>query len=486
MFKLRYPMIALASAIFGAFAAIGLYAYYVPLPKDAMVRGEVLQDVDARSWLNGAMSEVFPTRTVEAAPEAEPLQKRDGLLADFTFSVDGEARTIEALYETQNMLGLVVLKDGVIAHESYAPGYGPGTLFTTWSVVKSITSTMVGVALEDGLIESVSDPLSKYLPEVRGTAYDGVTIEQTLQMASGVDFDRESMNDSVTFLTDAPITAERSAFDLALSFPRGAEPGTRFNYNTAETQLLLELIRRVSGKTAADYLSEALWQPLGMRYNAAWILDAPGEDGAEIGGAMFNATLRDWARFGWFMAQDGAWNGERLVQADWVAQATRSTEPHLMRGNVHPDPELGYAYQWWTRADGTFQASGAYGQLIYVDPANGLVIAKASAWPDARVGAFAEETTAMARALADWDFNVPGGEDSVPATTVISEDIPPNRETRAERSEPAAPAQPANSALAVPSVKPIQSPPADQPEPVQEPGDGMGVAESRFIDPDSE
>ncbi|MEM7766563.1 MAG: serine hydrolase [Pseudomonadota bacterium] len=547
MFKLRYPAIALASALFGAFAAIGIYMYYVPLPTDAMARGEAL-GADRRPWLHGAMAEVFPTRAVEAAPDAAALPVVEGALEGFTFTHDGTTKTIEDLYADQAMLGIVVLKDGAIVHESYAPGHGPGTLFTTWSVVKSFTSTLVGMALQDGLIGSVDDALSRYIPEVSGTAYEGVTIRQALEMSSGVAFDVGSGDDTVAFVTDGPITGKRAALDIALSHSRQSAPGSAFNYNTAETQLLVELVRRVTGGTAADYMAERLWQPLGMRYNGAWVLDAPGADGAEIGGAMFNAALRDWARFGWFIAQDGVWEGERLLPEGWVTDATVTTQAHLMPGDIHPDPTLGYGWQWWTRADGTFAAKGAYGQAINIDPANGLVVAKASAWTEPRVPAHDAETLAMARALAVWDYSEEGGGvldaaldpalDAAPETgtveTVAGEPPavpvpeiadqlpqaapPPERAATQAEADTSAPgtraveSDPEPAMLSAPSVKPelgsagasedrsastapvdpedtAGNTPAPAPQAAedrQDPEEGMGVAQSRFIDPDEE
>ncbi|MEO1786275.1 MAG: serine hydrolase [Pseudomonadota bacterium] len=520
MFKLRYPALALVFALFGAVAALGVYMYYVPLPNDAMARGEALGD-DRRAWLNRSMSEVFPVRTVAKPVVSQPLPERSGALEGFSFRHAGSDLSIDDLHERQDMLGLVVLKDGAVVHESYGPGAGPGTLFTTWSVVKSLTSTLVGLAVQDGYIGSVDEPLTAYLPELRGTAYDGVTIRQALQMSSGVTFDVDGGSDTVALLTDSAITGKRSAFEIAMDYPRGAEPGTVFNYNTAETQVLLELVRRVTGETASAYMSEKLWQPLGMAYSGAWVLDGPGQEGAEIGGAMFNAALRDWARFGQFIAQDGVWEGKRLLPEGWVEAATVTTEAHVDHGKVHPDEELGYGWQWWTRADGTFQAAGAYGQLIYVDPAGGLVIAKASAWPEARVGAYAEEVTAMARALAVWDFGDagvdpaadivdPGSQSPVAETAAAAPvtQLPAQQVAVPRQVEEPVPAEvePASAAVdqtpsAPPSIKPEDTeltsasepdgaPVEGQPEPevaiaeaAPDPEDGMGVAESRFILP---
>ena len=245
-----------------------------------------------------------------------------------------------------------------------------------------------------------------YLPEVAGTAYDGVTIKQALQMSSGIRYDPNlwdgKMDDTVKFMTRSVVTGQAPSFDLAIEFKRENEPGTKFNYNTAESQVLLELIRRVSGMDAADYLHQTIWQPVGMEYDGDWVIDRAGADGAEIGGAFYNASLRDWARFGQFILQEGNWAGEQILPTDWVDRATVSDADHLKPGTVHPNPNRGYAWHWWTYADGTFTASGANGQTLYIDRANGIVVARSSAWPEGYVREHDDQSYAMYKALADW------------------------------------------------------------------------------------
>ena len=276
----------------------------------------------------------------------------------------------------------------------------------TPTTAQSITSTLVGMAIADGHIQSVEDTLVTYLPELTGTAYDGVTIKQALQMSSGIRYDPKlwegRMDDTVKVLTDSVITGKRRLFDMAIEFKREQEPGTDFNYNTAESQVLLELVRRATGMDAADYLQESLWRPLGMSHDAAWVLDRPGPDGAEIGGALFNAALRDWARFGLFIEQEGRWEGKQLLPEDWVDRATVSDEAHLQPGEVHPNPTRGYAWHWWTYENGNFTASGANGQSLYIDRENDLVVARASAWPEGYVRAYDDQTVVLYEALADW------------------------------------------------------------------------------------
>ncbi|NQY41263.1 MAG: serine hydrolase [Henriciella sp.] len=397
-------LVAIIALVLGALIGVFTYTRFVPPPFDVMARAAAFEG-DSDYFFQNA-SEIYPTRTVAKAAATEPLPRDEGALDGFTYEYEGTTRTLADLYEDMETSGLVIVHDGNIVHESYGRGASAGTKFTTWSLVKSITSTLVGVAVADGKIDSVDDQLVKYLPEVEGTAYDGVTIKQALQMSSGIKYDPNLwdgvMDDTIEFMTESVVMGKSPAFDLAIEYKRDNEPGTKFNYNTAESQVLLELIRRATGMDAADYLSEMIWQPLGMEFDGAWIIDNAGQDGAEIGGAFYNSALRDWARFGLFIEQGGAWNGEQILPEDWVDRATVSDEAHLKPGVVHPNPNRGYAWHWWTYADGTFTASGANGQTLYVDRENDIVVARSSAWPEGYVRAYDDQSYAMYKALADW------------------------------------------------------------------------------------
>lgn len=417
-------IIAIAGLLAGA--ALGVFGYtrFVPPPNDVIARAQAF-DGDRDYFFQNA-SELYPTRTVARGEQSEPLPQRLDALDGFTYEHEGRTRTIADLYTDMETAGIIILKDGEVLHESYGRGSDAGTRFTTWSLVKSITSTLIGVAVADGHIDSVDDMLSKYLPEVAGTAYEGVTIKQALQMSSGVRYDPNlwegEAKDTVKFITQSVVTGQRSAMELAIAFPRENDPGTTFNYNTAESQVLIELLRRATGMDAADYLEQKLWRPLGMEHDAGWILDSPGQDGAEIGGAMFNAALRDWARFGQFIIQNGAWNGEQILPVDWVDRATVSDDPHLKPGVVHPNPNRGYAWHWWTYADGTFTASGANGQTLYVDRDNGIVVARSSAWPQGYVREHDDQSFAMYKALAEWLADDPSG--AIETDVVAAEEAP--------------------------------------------------------------
>lgn len=416
-------LVAAIALIAGALIGVFVYTRYVPPPFDVIARAAAFEGDQDYFFQNA--SELYPTRTVSAAEGGQPLPRLEGALDGFTYEFESETRSLDDLFTVMETSGLMILHRGDVVYEAYGRGANAGTRFTTWSLVKSITSTLVGVAVAEGKIDSVDDPLVKYLPEVAGTAYDGVSIKQALQMSSGIRYDPDlfegRMDDTVAFMTESVVTGKTPAFELAIAYKRENDPGTKFNYNTAESQVLLELIRRVSDMDAADYLEQKIWRPLGMEHSGEWVLDKAGVGGAEIGGAFYNAALRDWARFGLFIEQGGQWDGVQILPLDWVDRATVSDDAHIKPGEVHPNPNRGYAWHWWTYADGTFTASGANGQTLYVDRENDIVVARSSAWPAGYVRVHDDQSFAMYKALADWFKPTPPAAET---TVNVSESAP--------------------------------------------------------------
>jgi CubicO group peptidase (beta-lactamase class C family) len=338
------------------------------------------------AWTFQHMSELFPTRTISRGGNTGPFPRGRDLPVHFSAGPGDAAVDLDRFFERNYSRGMLVLHRGTLVFERYAEGADATTRFTSWSVAKSFTSTLVGLAIGDGDIHSVHDRLATYIPELAGTAYENVTIEQALQMSSGVKFSEvyeDGGSDVFDFLVASMFTNRKRANLLAASYPRRHPPGTVFNYNTAETQILGWLVRNATGRTPGRYLQEKLWEPLGMEHDASWVLDREGADGMEMTGCCLNMSLHDWARFGQLMAQDGIWDRQRILPAGWVAAATIPSAPHVAFGKVEPPSDVGYQYQWWAQRDGTFSAEGVYGQFIYVNAKSQVVIAKASTWPQA-------------------------------------------------------------------------------------------------------
>lgn len=320
------------------------------------------------------METLTKTRTITAGGKAFALAQGEPLPGNFT--VDGEPYDFAAYIESQHMAGMIVLQDGKIRFESYARDYDKDGRWTSFSVAKSLVSTLVGAAIKDGFIKSIDDPLTSYIPELKGSGYDGVTVKQLLTMQSGVRWN-EDYEDPKSDVAKFNLTKASGEEDPIVTYmktlKREAEPGTRWQYNTGETNLIGVLVAKATGKSLSDYLSEKIWTPYGMEQDAVWILN---DGGKEIGGCCISASLRDFARFGHFAMTGGAIGGQAVVPEGWFAAAgTKQAE-------IGEDGR-GYGYQWWTFDDGSFAAQGIFGQGIFIDPKRKLVVATNGNWPKA-------------------------------------------------------------------------------------------------------
>ena len=270
----------------------------------------------------------------------------------------------------RNVTALVVLKDGAIAYENYFLGTGADDRRISWSVAKSYLSALVGILLEEGTIASLDDPVTKYAPKLTGGAYDGATLRQVLNMASGVTFDEDYLDQSSDINRMGRVLALGGEMDdfaagLTQTF---AAPGAQWQYVSIDTHVVGMVVRGATGRSVAELLSEKVIAPLGLEYAPYYLTDGVGT--AFVLGGL-NMTTRDYARFGQMFAQGGAWQGQQIVPADWVAASTVPSAP-TTQGST------GYGYQWWIPAGadaGVYMARGIYGQYIYIDTGRGVVIA---------------------------------------------------------------------------------------------------------------
>jgi CubicO group peptidase (beta-lactamase class C family) len=330
------------------------------------------------------MDQIFPLHEVRRAGAMSELPRADHQLGDITYQWKGAQHTLDDLHHLTKTTGFLVIKDGKIAQERYFGGASETSTFTSMSVAKSFTSTLVGLALADGKIKSLDDPITDYLPELKGSGYDGVPIKAILQMSSGVKFSESYVpghySDMDMMFERGMVGESQPLNDYLKGLPRMLPPGTKFAYKGADTQALGWLVRRVTGESLADYLSEKVWQPMGMEHDAFWNTDAPGPNGMEAAFTSLNATLRDFGRFGAMFLDHGRFNGKQIVPADWVDHATVPDAPQVQLGKLVKGSLLGYGYQWWTFPDdGAYSAEGIYFQFIFVNPKENLVIVKTSA-----------------------------------------------------------------------------------------------------------
>ncbi len=318
-----------------------------------------------------ALDSLFLTRTVKAGPRVKELETGRSLTA---FEPGGSrARALDRFLANQRVRGVLVMQDGQIRLERYLAPHSRGTRWNSFSVAKSITSTLLGAAMKDGYIRSLDDSVSRYIKALRGSAYDDVTLRQLLTMTSGVKWN-EDYTDLESDVARMYAQPPDPGFDMTVSYvrklPREAPPGTKWVYKTSETNLVGVLVSEATGKPLADYLSEKIWRAYGMERDAEWMID---DVGHEQGGCCLAITLRDYGRFGQFILDGARVDGRPIVAGNWLAEATR-TQVSTGTGSG-----TGYGYQWWTREDGTFEGRGIYGQTLHIDRARRLVIVLNSA-----------------------------------------------------------------------------------------------------------
>ena len=283
---------------------------------------------------------------------------------------------VDAYMAEQRTAALVIVHEGKVRFEKYGLDFSTGKRWTSFSVAKSFTSTLVGAAIKDGYIKSIEDKVSDYIPDLKGSPYDNVTIKQLLTMTSGVKWN-EDYGDPNSDVALFNAHKAEPGVDVTVSYmrklKRESPPGTKWVYKTGETNLIGVLASSATGKNLSDYLSEKIWRSFGMEQDASWLL---GSTDHEISGCCIQAATRDFARFGLFMLGGGNADGKSVLPDGWIAEAT-------MKQVDTTRPGYGYGYQWWIWEDGTYMARGIFGQGIFIDPKRKLVIASNSNWPQA-------------------------------------------------------------------------------------------------------
>jgi len=284
-----------------------------------------------------------------------------------------QVANVDDFMSSQRSAALLIVHDGKLRLERYGLGFDAGGRWTSFSVAKSITSTLVGAAIRDGSIRGMDDKVSDYIPEMKGSAYDDVSIRQLLTMTSGVRWNEDYADpnsDVAKFNGHKPEDGVDALVSYMRKLPREAPAGTRWHYSTGETNLVGVLLNQATRKPLATYLSEKIWVPAGMEQQATWILNRTGQ---EISGCCIQAATRDFARFGVFILNGARIDGKSIVPDGWLLEAT-TTRTDVGR------PGRGYGYFWWTYADGSYAARGIFGQGLFIDPKRKLVIALNADW----------------------------------------------------------------------------------------------------------
>jgi len=341
--------------------------------------GALMPDLQVSTFRN--IDRLFPTRVVARGSTVYPLPPSEQAITGLRFNSRGTEYDLFEYVSYNRISGIVAIKNGQIVYETYQLGNTEKTRWMSMSVVKSMTAILVGAALQDGLIKTIDDPVTAYLPGLKGSAYDGVSVRNLLQMASGVQWN-ETYTDPASDrrrMLEAQISQQPGAIlDLMAALPRAAEPGTRWNYSTGETQVAGALVAAATGRPVAQYLSEKIWAKFGMEADATWWLESPG--GLEIGGSGLSAVLRDYARFGLFLLNGGVAGGEQVLPEGWLDEAGSA--------KVIGGERVEYGYMFWpvenaggTIHEGAYEAYGIFNQRVYINPGEQVVIALWSAWP---------------------------------------------------------------------------------------------------------
>jgi len=334
------------------------------------------------------MGTMFLTRTLKRGEgEFQPLPT--GTAAKLPQGVDDWVKA-------RNVTSLVVLKDGAIVTEDYFLGTGADDLRISWSVAKSFLSALFGVVMAEGQIASLDDQVTKYAPTLAGSAYDGTTIRQVLNMASGVRFNEDYLDFNSDINRMGRVLALGWSMDgfAADITERQYEPGQTWQYVSIDTHVIGMVIRGATGRSVADLLEEKIIAPMGMKAAPYYITDG---DGVAFVLGGLNVTTRDYARFGQMFMNGGRWNGVQIVPEDWVNASTRASAP------TAPD-HIGYGYQWWVprgAVEGEYMARGIYGQYIYVNRPLGVVVATTAADKIFRQAGVSEQNIAMFRKIAE-------------------------------------------------------------------------------------
>lgn len=345
MKKIYFYSILCCSALLLSSCKLGRFVYY--------------------NFANITDHKIFPYRTAHRDSIAFTFPVPEHQKIPKSITLGGKETNFEEYLVKNNTVAFLVIKNDSLVCEKYYNNYKQESVVASFSMAKSITSLLIGCALDDRLIRSVEEPVVSYIPELAGKGMDNMTIKNLLQMTSGVKFNESYINpfgDAATYYYGRNL--RKAVYNRELAY----KPGTHFSYSSGDTQMLgLVLERALKDKTITAYLEEKIWKPLGMEYDATWSLDRK-KDGVEKTFCCVNARARDFAKIGRLLLNKGNWNGRQIVSPEWVEL---STTPETLEGGVPY-----YKYQWWLEPNGNYTATGILGQYIYVSPKNNVIIVR--------------------------------------------------------------------------------------------------------------
>jgi CubicO group peptidase (beta-lactamase class C family) len=344
--------------------------------------------------------QILPSNPVPRAATPAPFQRAPAELA-LTYPFRGATHTLDQYLDRHPATGLLIVRDRTIMFEHYRYGRTPQDRFTSQSMAKTVLAMLVGIAIDEGKIRSIDDSAAIYVPELADTELGRTPIRALLTMTSGLAFtELYNGHDDMAKMSHALFRpgSAGAANVLAQFGTREAAPGTVWHYAGRDSELLGLVLADAVRMPLAQYLSTRIWQRIGTEADASWLVDATGQEAAFC---CVNATLRDWARFGLLLANDGAWDGQQVIPRQWVLDATTAAPPGSVLAPGKVSRRYGYGYQTWilNGKRREFALIGVHGQMILVDPALKLVLVHMAVRPNARADATSAELLALWNAL---------------------------------------------------------------------------------------
>lgn len=340
--------------------------------------------------------EIQPTVTIQGSAAPFEFAKEENIALADGFQFEGSFYPTEPFLQDTKTSALLVIQDDVIRYENYFFGGDEATVFSSNSMGKSFVSALMGFAVADGFIDSVNDPLGKYIPEFVGTDLENIPIKACLQMASGIDFDEDTDMNSFSMRT----LMGTPAMEVIAGYGVQEPPFTYRRYLSINTEILGQVIKNATGKGLGEYMEEKLWTRIGSAHDAYWTLN----NGTELANGGLSISLRDYARFARLYLHEGNWNGEQLLPRDWIRDSLDISADYSKPGaNNDGYNAIGYGYQWWVPEgdQGEFMAIGVYGQFLYVNPEQNVIIVKVNADPDFMAEHYELKHVEFFRAIAD-------------------------------------------------------------------------------------
>lgn len=340
--------------------------------------------------------EIQPTVTIQGSAAPFEFAKEENIALADGFQFEGSFYPTEPFLQDTKTSALLVIQDDVIRYENYFFGGDEATVFSSNSMGKSFVSALMGFAVADGFIDSVNDPLGKYIPEFVGTDLENIPIKACLQMASGIDFNEDTDMNSFSMRT----LMGTPAMEVIAGYGVQEPPFTYRRYLSINTEILGQIIKNATGKGLGEYMEEKLWTRIGSAHDAYWTLN----NGTELANGGLSISLRDYARFARLYLHEGNWNGEQLLPRDWIRDSLDISADYSKPGaNNDGYNAIGYGYQWWVPEgdQGEFMAIGVYGQFLYVNPEQNVIIVKVNADPDFMAEHYELKHVEFFRAIAD-------------------------------------------------------------------------------------